>query len=265
MLNHRASQSGQIGIIIILIMVVLLTVGLSLASRSTREVRLSQQEVESNRVFNVAEAGIEQALSSDFSFQGEEYHPAPTTVPGTNATVDYNIRKNHILETRLSEGVGARVQLKDTTTPTPGSVNIEWSTDKSCTITPKPASIIVSVYTVDSSVVPADTKVRHFAYAACDQNDGVAVAGNGSGTYFKSVNIPLQARDEFIRVKPMYNDTSLRVSAPVGTLPVQYYTIRSSATNDLGTENRIVEVNRTLPVAPSIMDYVVFSGTTLVK
>src|SRR6185369_1704811 len=95
----RTTQSGQIGIIIILIMVVLLTVGLSLASRSTREVRLSQQEVESNRVFNVAEAGIEQALSSDFSFQGEEYHPSPTSVPGTNATVDYNIRKNHILET----------------------------------------------------------------------------------------------------------------------------------------------------------------------
>ena len=48
-------------------------------------------------------------------------------------------------------------------------------------------------------------------------------------------------------------------------LPVQAYNIRSEAKNDLGNETRAVEVNKTLDAAPAIMDYALFSGTTIVK
>src|SRR5258708_19174487 len=98
-------QSGQIGIIIILIMVVLLTVGLSLAARSSREVTLSTQEAESTRTFNAAEAGVEQAMSGGFAFTGDVLPSTAANVPGANSQVNYTVTKVHTLQTRLFQGV----------------------------------------------------------------------------------------------------------------------------------------------------------------
>lgn len=55
-------QQGQTLIIILLIMAVSLTVGLSVVSRSTSDIKISQQEKEATRAFSIAELGIEQAL-----------------------------------------------------------------------------------------------------------------------------------------------------------------------------------------------------------
>jgi hypothetical protein len=261
------SQSGQIGVIIILIMVVLLTIGLSLVSQSSREVDLSRQEEESTRVFNAAEAGIEQALSTSLDFQTEEYDPPPTSIPGSNATVDYAIKKVRKLETRLFEGSGAHVQLADSAgAATVNTITIDWSKEKDC-VTQDPASLIVSVYSYDSTATPPYS-VRHLSYGACNRNDDITVAANApAGDYFKRATIALNPKDVFLRIKPVYNDTHVQVtgSGGTGTLPVQYYNIRSEAKNQNGDETRIVEVNRTLSTAPSVMDYLLFSGTTLTK
>lgn len=55
-------EKGQTLLIIVLIMVVGLTVGLAVASRSIINVRTSTEEENSQRAFSAAEAGIEQAL-----------------------------------------------------------------------------------------------------------------------------------------------------------------------------------------------------------
>lgn len=57
-------QKGQALLIVILIMVVSLTVGLSVASRSIVNLRTSTEEENSQRAFSAAEAGIEKALST---------------------------------------------------------------------------------------------------------------------------------------------------------------------------------------------------------
>jgi len=265
--QYRRHQSGQIGIIIILIMVVLLTVGLSLAAQSSREVTLSRQEEESTRTFNAAEAGVEQALSTDLSFAGTQLHPAPAVLNGANALVDYTITKVDVLETRLFQGVGAHVQLQDTNgNQTATQVRIDWSKENDC-VTQQPATIIVSIYSVNKAVSPAAVAVRHQAYASCNRNDGVAVAATaGTSPYFKSVTIPVGATDVFMRVRPVYNDSAIKVTSAAGAaLPVQYYSILSTATNQAGTESRAVQVNRTLAVEPSVMDFVVYSGGTLTQ
>ena len=266
MFVRRATQSGQIGVVIILIMVVLLAVGLSLAARSSREVVLSTQEAESTRVFNAAEAGIERALSTDFTtIQQDTTSSGPTTIPGTNSTVDYSINRVRSLETRLLEGMSARVLLSDGTAPPPANVTIYWAKETKCN--DGPASIIVSIYSMNKGLANP-YQVRHLAYAACNNNDDMTVVGNGTGTgpYFRGVTVPLQAIDLFMQVKTVYNDTHIRVTNTTGaTLPVQGYAIRSSAVSQLGSENRVVEVNRSLPVAPSVMDYVVFSGSTVTQ
>lgn len=57
-------QRGQALLIIILIIVVSMTVGLSVASRSITNLRLSTEEENSQRAFSAAESGIEQVLTT---------------------------------------------------------------------------------------------------------------------------------------------------------------------------------------------------------
>ncbi len=264
--KRKYTQSGQIGIIIILIMIVLLTIGLSLASRSSRETTLSTQEDESTRTFNAAEAGVDQALSVDLTFNGQQYHPTPTALPGANAVVDYSITKENTLSTRIFEGVGAHVQLTDSSNlQTAANVVIDWGQETACSA-PGPATLIVSIFNVDTTVNPHVVKVRHYAYAACDHSDGIAVAGGaGNNGYFREVTIALQPKDAFMFIRPIYNDTNIQVAGtggPSNQLPVQYYNVVSSAKNQSGNETRTVQVNRTLATEPSVLDYVIFSGTT---
>ena len=54
--------SGQSLLVILLVMAVILTIGLAVASYSITDIKISQQEEESARVFSAAEAGIEEAL-----------------------------------------------------------------------------------------------------------------------------------------------------------------------------------------------------------
>ncbi len=59
---RKSLQRGQAFLIVVLVMVVALTVGLSIASRSLTNVRLTTEEVNSQRAFSAAEAGVEQLL-----------------------------------------------------------------------------------------------------------------------------------------------------------------------------------------------------------
>src|SRR5437667_6240491 len=55
-------QRGQALLIVILIMVIRLTIGLSLASRNVVNLKLSTEEENSQKALSAAESGIEQAL-----------------------------------------------------------------------------------------------------------------------------------------------------------------------------------------------------------
>lgn len=265
---RRDHQSGQIGIIVVLIMVVLLTIGLSLASRTTKEVALSTQEEESTRVFNAAEVGVEQALSTNLAFAGDVYTSNPISPTGSNATVTYTINKQYQLEMQIFQGVSATIQLTDTTHPAPpASLLIDWSKEVDCA-TQAPAALLVSIYSVDKTVTPADVKVRYETYEPCGRGNGFGTAltvGVDANGYRNHATIPLAANDTFMRIKPVYNDTKMLVHPSSGQMPVQSYAIRSSGNNNNGTENRNVQVVRSLPTAPSIFDYVLFSGSTIVK
>jgi hypothetical protein len=58
----QARQEGQVLLIVVLTMIVTLTVGLSVASRTITNLKISSQNEESQKAFQAAEAGIEQAL-----------------------------------------------------------------------------------------------------------------------------------------------------------------------------------------------------------
>lgn len=69
-MKYSSSESGQTVILLLLVMVIGLTIGLSVVTRSVLDVKLSSQSEESSRAFNAAEAGIEKALTlSDADWQ----------------------------------------------------------------------------------------------------------------------------------------------------------------------------------------------------
>lgn len=62
MQKFARKQKGQALLIILLVMAVVLTIALSVVSRSITDISISQKEEEASRAFSAAEAGVEQAL-----------------------------------------------------------------------------------------------------------------------------------------------------------------------------------------------------------
>lgn len=244
--KHSIHQSGQVAVVVLLIMVVLLTIGLSLATRTTQELFLSDQQSESARVFNAAESGIEQALSEVQVGQGT------LTVDGVD--VAYNVSGSSTLETRISEGASVHLDLTGYT----GDVDFEWATEGNC---PERASLVANIFYDDSGT----TRSKTIPFGpACDGHsdnfyDGTLLGGN---PYYHSYTIAaadIPANALFIRVKPVYADTDLKVDGQLG-FPTQYHVISSTATYQEGDEERNIEVSRTLPTGPAYMDYALYSG-----
>lgn len=259
-IENKVGQSGQIAIIILLIMVVLLTIGLSLASRTTQEVFLSQQDAESTRVFNAAESGVEDALSQDFS-----------AIPGTGVSLpdvnladvstDTSITPLTDFQTQITEGAAIELDL----TGSSGFVTIEFADiNQSTTCLTSPA-LLISTYYDDNGT----TKAIHDAIGPQEgcYNDNFEQATGplsppNAYRYRASIGIPSGATITplFMRVRAVYMDAPVSIS---GLSANQFYVIRSEAQNDLGDENRTIQVGRGISTAPSFMDYSVYSGGSL--
>jgi Tfp pilus assembly protein PilX len=250
-----SSQSGQVAVVILLIMVVLLTVGLSLATRTTEELFLSQQQAESARVFNAAETGIEDALSQDFNTTID-----PRTFQVDGVDVSYTVTGQNTLQTRITEGMSAQVNLVGYI----GPVTVQWATEEDCN---DRASLIATIF-YDSG---GTTQSRHIAFGppttCVNHNDNFLQGSNISTTYKQQYVISagdIPAGSAFMRIKPVYADTNIRVTGGLG-FPTQTHLVHSTATYGSGNEERSIEVTRTLPAGPSFMDYALYSGGSITQ
>lgn len=90
------NQEGQILLIVVLTMVIVLTVGLSVASRIVTELKLSKQNEESQRAFQAAEAGIQQTLSK-----------------GTNISEAISLGNNSSFTTTIETDEGSALKLNN--------------------------------------------------------------------------------------------------------------------------------------------------------
>ena len=118
-------------LVVVLTMIIALTVGLSVASRTITNVRISRQSDESGRAFQAAEAGIEQVLQSgggssslnllnNSSFTTSVSHPEGTSFLLNGGEP-------------INQAIGLDVWLSNypdfTTGSITGSVTVYWSTD----------------------------------------------------------------------------------------------------------------------------------------
>lgn len=248
------NQSGQVGIVLLLITVVMLTLGISVASRSVGDVKISTTNEQANRALDAAESGVEQALSQDLS-----NYQAPTGGSGP-ISVTTQVSPQRVLEAFAEQGDTVGVDLK--TLPQNTQVSVEWAKEADCA---QNASVVLSIFNT-SGTNPA---VRRYYYrprvsAGCNHNDNFTDAVNATTPGFRwRANINTLTGDTLMRIRPLYAGTDLHVSGT--NLPTQAYTVRSTAQNTTSNETKVVEVNKTLPVPPSIFDYVLFSGTTITQ
>jgi hypothetical protein len=258
---RRHSQSGQVGLIVLLIMVVILALGLSLATRTSQQAEISIQQEDTTRVFNAAEAGVEAALANIFqsesigNIEGISEGIASLDLSGSDTDINYSIAKSNILETHLKQGTSTELVL-----PAAGSISFYWAIEETCNDT---ASIILSVYSDDAGEITA----RHYAVGDCSgastRGDNFIANDPGPTPYKYGYTLFTTAEDEFVRVKPVYNDTDIRI---VGSPAVSQFTINSQAQNTLaGQETRSFEVKRTLSTAPAFMEYALVSGSSIIK
>ena len=89
MRKNLPSQSGQVVLIILLVISVILVVGLSVVSRSVTDIKISQQSQESARALWVAQAGLEKAIRTNAAIDRTEEG---------NLNVTYSVGKDDIGE-----------------------------------------------------------------------------------------------------------------------------------------------------------------------
>lgn len=250
---HR-SNGGQVGIIMLLITVVMLTVGISAVSRTTSDVNISSTNEQANRALDIAESNVEKALNGNLN---NTTGPIATTSPDGTVAVQTNVASKTNLETNVEQGVTVGVDL----TGNGGApVNIQWAKESACSAQ---ASLIITILGNNA----ADPVRRYYVAPSpnCRASDGF-IAPNASPTAagFKYMHrIATVGSDTLIRIRPVYNGSDIRVDG--NGLSTQSYTVTSTAQNSTSKETKAVQVTKTLPVAPSVLDYVLFSGTSITQ
>lgn len=241
------NNRGQVLIIILLVIVIVLTIGLSIAGSSLKNVQETAILEETNRAFSAAEAGIEEAL-----LYLEQGTPVPT-ISGKALEAGSVIKQVQATQqeslqlSALEQDSVAQLDLECPTCGT-GSVTITWDINS--------ALVITRIYWDGS-----DYAVERWALnCGFDPGNNFTLKSPGvDNKCTQEINID-GAADKVLRIRAMYADTSITVTPNPGTtIPVQSTVVTS--TGQSGETERTIQVERTLPVPPAILDYVLFSAT----
>ena len=276
-------ESGQALLIVLLVMAVVLTIGLSVVSRSVTDIKISQQEEESARALSAAEAGVEEALKSGSL--------NPVDVGPVGGTITAYITKSDLGGQRNFNFGGTKFAAGDTQTlwlanhDSNGNViaggwsgntlTVYWgNSPASSTLPAMEATLVYRVginsyrqakYAYDSDFTRAGPGRNGFTQSSAGTTlDGVTYA------YKATLNTNVSpAQIYFLRIKLLYNDNSpqiIAVQVPAGTVvPVQGTCYESTASVPSSGVTRKVRQCEYFKTPPGIFDYVLFSGTNLEK
>lgn len=254
-------SSGQALLIVLLVLSVALTAGLSLVARTTTDISISQKETESNKAFEAAEAGVEEALKKI----AEGGISDSQTIP-------------------LESGATANVQFSSITTGQSAIRSLRSG---------ESATFWLNNFTLDGEVFPSNEVVwqggvNSFKVCWNDSlvNNNVEVIvyyqqgttygfdrfykGNSSTTcsqtgFGQGMTITYKGEYKFFNVRFYDTDTNktVRFLAEGTGLPPQGKIIESQG--QVGDVSRRIQVTKTWPELPSFFDFILFSGGDLTK
>lgn len=252
----KSIYRGQIGLLLLVIMGVVVSLVLSIASRSLSDTVLSRQEKESSVAFSLAETGVENALSAltqDPSASGET----------SLSDLKYKIANSSTYEMYVKELESAHLDMNGAV-----ELTVQWvkKTDAAENITTcnnvsggAPAAIEITAIKLDSTI-----ERSYFNSNGCglgSTNGFEDTASVGGDIYRSQVTYDVDANTDILRIRPIYANATLSVSG-IG-LPKQQYVINSQATG--GDAQKEIEVRRGLDAPASVFDFAVFTGGTIVK
>lgn len=251
-------NGGQVTLVALLVMVVLLTVGLAVVSRSVTDIRISKEAEESARAFSAAEAGIEDLLKENLAglpYVGDVY--TGSTVVG-GLTVGYTVEKTNSFQTKIAQNDVAEVNLKNSDgSGWSGNLEVVWSGK-------------VLELTLIYKPVGLNYRIKREVLGLTDPDCNIISSVTNSPYTF--IVFPSQSGadvEKVLRIRPICNEAEVTVASsdPSGNpLPDQSYTIRSSGTIPESRQTRTIELTKSsLPILPPIFDYVLFSGGELRK
>jgi len=230
-------EQGQVLLIVILTMVVALTVGLGVVSRSIVQVKTAKDEADSQKAFSAAEAGIEQVLKTGHQIGTAQSlgNNANINVVTMNTAQSATIVLNN--GTQVTQDEGSDVWLSAYPTyqnPWTGRLRIYWGTAAAC----NEAALEIIVITKPSSYI-----MTHYAYDPCSSRiigsggNNFTIPGSGGTINGKAFNfsVPVDVTNGIlVRVVPLYTNTIIAVAGytnaaetTLSTLPPQGTVITS--------------------------------------
>lgn len=264
------SNSGQALLIIVLVMVVALTVGLSLASRTIINIRNTREQASSQKALSAAEAGIEQAIKSGAnvagSFSGNtSYSTTVTQVLGTSRFLlngGGKVSKNdatYVWVTPYSSNPDNLWQ-----SPWSGDLSIYWGTsDQNCNVANNmPSAIEVSVISGSKD----NPVMKRYVYDPCQdrravnyfspQTSDVPVSVAGTTLTYTATRTLTNAL--LVRINPIYADSIIGAYGGGAILPQQGITITSTGTSDNNTQRKVTVFQGYSEVPAEFFPYILF-------
>ncbi|OIP57348.1 MAG: hypothetical protein COX79_01235 [Candidatus Levybacteria bacterium CG_4_10_14_0_2_um_filter_36_16] len=268
---------GQVLLIVVLTTIVSLTVGLTIVSRTITNLKISKQNEESQRAFQAAEGGIEQALSSaqtgnpsllTQNFSNSSSSDTKTTV--ISAEGGNNILLNNGESVDQDSGMDVWLSTyPDYSSPTTGDVTIFWSNQdiqlsgspEKCGKTDGSSvhSALEVVLLSGSVTSPTFTKKVFDPCAripSSDIYDNVTKQTVGGITFNYQATISV-TNGLIMKVIPIYNSTKIAVGSSVA-LPSQGSLIESTGTSG-DTVRKVVYYSSYPQIPLEIFPYSVIS------
>ena len=254
--STKSSQSGYVAVITLLIMVVLLSLGLSLANQATQEISLAGNESEQVRVFNSAEAALDTLLADPTSYLSDEDLPSELN-DINNSDLAYSVTAGN-LETYLQEGSTATIDLSNSS---PSSISLIWKDNLNCA---NSASLLIAIYSDDGadSYSSRYLGAKPYICGGAEGPPGFSAPIGAGGEYQNLYTISgLTTDDKLIRVKVLLANTTLKITGAGN----QQYTAQAEATGNTDGVTSVIQGTKTLPAAPAIFDYALYSGSNIIK
>lgn len=228
-------ESGQMLLVVVLTMIVALTVGLSVVSRTITNLRISKQSEESQRAFQAAEAGIEKTLESGVgsgspqALGNNAQYKTTVNNPSGNAFI---LNGNEVVE----QDVGIDLWLSDypnysnQVCPSSCTVSLHFNTTEQSCSTGSGNNTRAGLEVVVLSGLISNPTVDKYLFDACPgRTPGADNTGGGatidSTTFQHSVSIPVTS-GIIARVIPTYNSVKVGVTSSA-SIPVQGRIIES--------------------------------------
>lgn len=271
--KDRSKRKGQAIVWVTLITLVVLTIGLSIASRTLSNIRQSQETEQTNRAFSAAEAGIEAAL---YLFESPAGVPVsqitPTPLPASNSEYSYTVsEEGDGNETVLPVPLEKDGVYQVNATNMVGNITIYWVKSGDAAEENSRASLLVTLVSREADDDYDVVRVAYNPTTGLTRVNGFSPSAGGEevqvgGVRFleKTDEITLPGtggKEKIIRIRVMDNGESgntIGLKADAGqAFPVQYYTITSTGTS--GDTERTIRVNRTDQMLPGLFDFALMS------